>query len=165
MEGMAETRSGGTRLDPHEFQAWRSFIYAHATIVPTLDRELIGSVGLSLSQFEVLQRLRRGGTRGSRMSDLASRLVLSPSGVTRAVGQLERRGLVERSVFEGDRRGSLATITPEGRAILRRATSVHVQGLREHFLAHMSRGELEQLITTLGAVLEGEGAPLPPLAS
>ena len=99
------------------------------------------------------------------MSELASRLVLSPSGVTRAVDQLERRGLVERSVFEGDNRGSLATLTEEGRALLRRATTVHVQGLRAHLLFHMSRTELEHLVTTLEAVLDGEGAPPPPLGA
>jgi DNA-binding MarR family transcriptional regulator len=59
------------------------------------------------------------------MSDLASRVVLSPSGVTRAVDQLERKGLVERCVFEGDKRGYLATLTAEGRDLLRRAT-VHM---------------------------------------
>jgi len=99
------------------------------------------------------------------MSELASRVVLSPSGVTRAVDQLERKGLVERSVFEGDKRGYLATLTAEGRALMRRATSVHVQGLREHFLTHMSRTELEHLLTALEAVLDGEGSPLPPLTA
>ena len=159
---MAEVR-GDRRLDALEFRAWRAFLYAYATIVPTLDRELAGAVGLSLNHFEVLSWLRRAGQRGLRMSDLASRVVLSPSGVTRAVDQLERKGLVERSVFELDKRGSLATITAEGRAALRRATSVHVQGLREHLLTHLSRAELERLVTALEAVLEGEGSPLPPL--
>ena len=152
------------RLEALEFRAWRAFLYTYATVVPTLDRELVASLGLSLTQFEVLNRLRRAGTHGLRMSELASRLVLSPSGVTRAVDQLERRGLVERSVFEGDRRGSLATLTKEGRALLRRATTVHVQGLRAHLLDHMSRTELEHLVTALEAVLDGEGTPLPPLA-
>jgi DNA-binding MarR family transcriptional regulator len=59
--------------------------------------------------------------------------------VTRAVDQLEHRGLVERCVFEGDKRGYLATLTPEGRAFLRKATNVHLQGLREHFLNHLKR--------------------------
>jgi DNA-binding MarR family transcriptional regulator len=112
-----------------------------------------------------LNRLRRAGSRGLRMSELASRLVLSPSGVTRAVDQLERKGLVERRVFEGDRRGSLATLTKEGRALLRRATTVHVQGLRAHLLTHLSRTELEHLVTALEAVLDGEGSSLPPLAA
>jgi DNA-binding MarR family transcriptional regulator len=151
------------RLDALEFRAWRAFLYAYARVVPMLDRELVGGVGLSFNQFEVLTWLRRAGERGLRMSDLASRVVLSPSGVTRAVDQLERKGLVERSVFEGDKRGYLAILTADGRAALRRATSVHVQGLREHFLTHMSRTELEHLVTALEAVLDGEGSPLPPL--
>jgi DNA-binding MarR family transcriptional regulator len=159
---MANDR-GGRRLDTLEFRAWRAFLYAYATVVPTLDRELLGATGLSLNQFEILMRLRGAGERGVRMTDLASRVVLSPSGVTRAVDQLERMGLVERSVFEGDKRGYLACLTADGRAALRRATSVHVQGLREHFVTHMSRTELEHLVTALGAVLDGEGSPLPPL--
>src|SRR5437870_97788 len=128
----------GEQLDELEFRAWRAFIYAHALVVPTLDQELLGAHGLSLNQFEILAWLARAGRRGLRMSDLASRVVLSPSGVTRAVDQLERKGLVERRVFEGDKRGQLATITAEGRALLRKATKSHLQGLREHFLDHLS---------------------------
>jgi hypothetical protein len=43
--------------------------------------------------------------------------------------------------------------------------SVHVQGLRRHFLAHMSRTEHEHLVTALGAVLDDEGSPPPPLTA
>jgi DNA-binding MarR family transcriptional regulator len=153
------------QLDELQSRAWRAFIYAHATVVPTLDRELSGALGLSLNQFEVLAWLARAGRRGLRMSDLASRVVLSPSGVTRAVDQLERKGLVERCVFEGDKRGYLATLTAEGRAALRKATNVHVLGLREHFLKHLSRTELEHLATALEAILAGEGSSLPPLTA
>jgi DNA-binding MarR family transcriptional regulator len=161
---MAKDR-GDTQLDELQFRAWRALLYAYSLVVPTLDRELVSALGLSLNQFEVLTWLRRAGERGLRMSDLASRVVLSPSGVTRAVDQLERKGLVERCVFEGDKRGSLATLTAEGRALLRKATRVHLQGLREHFLNHLSRTELEQLSTALEVVLDGEGSPLPPLAT
>jgi DNA-binding MarR family transcriptional regulator len=151
------------RLDELRFRAWRAFLYAHATVVPRLDQELAAAVGLSLNQFEILTWLAQARRRGVRMSDLASRVVLSPSGVTRAVDQLERRGLVERCVFEGDKRGSLATLTAEGRSFLRKATNVHVRGLREHFLDHVSPMELGQLAAALEAVLAGEGSPLPPL--
>jgi DNA-binding MarR family transcriptional regulator len=156
---------GGKRLDALEFRAWRALLYAYASVVPRLDREMVAATGLSLNQFEVLMRLRRAGGRGLRMSDLASGVVLSPSGVTRAVDQLERKGLVERSVSEGDKRGYLATLTAEGRALLRRATGVVVQGLREHFLRHMSRTDLKHLVSALEVVLDGEGAPLPPLTA
>ena len=156
---------GDRHLDELQFRAWRAFLYAYSEVVPTLDRELVSAEGLSLNQFEVLTWLRRAGERGLRMSDLASRVVLSPSGVTRAVDQLERKGLVERCVFEGDKRGYLATLTAEGRDLLRKATGAHVQGVREHFLKHMSRTELEHLATALEAVLDGEGSPLPPLTA
>jgi DNA-binding MarR family transcriptional regulator len=153
------------QLDELQFRAWRAFLYAHARVVPTLDQELASAQGLSLNQFEVLTWLARAGRRGLRMSELASRVVLSPSGVTRAVDQLERRGLVERCVFEGDKRGYLATLTAEGRATLRRATNAHVLGVREHFLRHLSRTELEHVATALEAVLDGEGSPLPLLTA
>ena len=149
------------QLDELEFRAWQAFVFAHATVVPRLDQELDAAVGLSLNQFEILTWLARAGRRGVRMSDLASRVILSPSGVTRAVDQLERKGLVERCVFESDKRGSLATLTAEGRALLRKAADVHVLGLREHVFRHLSRTDLERLTTALEAVLEGEGsAPL-----
>lgn len=151
------------QLDELEFRAWQAFVYAHAIVVPRLDQELADAVGLSLNRFEVLTWLARAGRRGLRMSDLASRVVLSPSGVTRAVDQLERAGLVERCIFEGDRRGSLAALTAEGRALLRRVANVHVLGLREHFLNHLSRTQLEHLTAAIEAILAGEGTPLPPL--
>jgi DNA-binding MarR family transcriptional regulator len=161
---MAKDQGGGG-LDELQFRAWRGFLYVYSLVVPTLDRELVRAQGLSFNQFEVLVWLRRAGESGLRMSDLASRVVLSPSGVTRAVDQLERLGLVERCVFEGDKRGHLATITSEGRALLRKATKAHLQGLREHFLNHLSRTDLEHLATAMEAVLNGEGSPLPSLAA
>lgn len=151
------------RLDELEFRAWRAFLYAYSRVVPKLDQELTGAQGLSLNQFEVLTWLAMAGEGGLRMSDLASRVVLSPSGVTRAVDQLERRGLVERCVFGGDKRGYLATLTASGRTLLREATTVHLHGVREHFLKHLSRTDLDHLATALEAVLAGEGSPLSPL--
>ncbi|HEV8622571.1 MAG TPA: MarR family transcriptional regulator, partial [Actinomycetota bacterium] len=73
---------GERRLDRLQFRAWRAFLSAYSRVVPTLDKELIRAQDLSLNQFEVLTWLRRAGERGLRMSDLASRVVLSPSGVT-----------------------------------------------------------------------------------
>jgi DNA-binding MarR family transcriptional regulator len=153
-------KHGREQLDELQFRAWRAFVYAHATVVPTLDQELAGAQGLSLNEFEILTWLARAGRRGLRMSDLASRVVLSPSGVTRAVDHLERKGLVERCVFDGDKRGYLAALTVDGRAVLRQATNVHMRGLREHFFNHLSRTELEHLATALETLLAGEGSLL-----
>jgi DNA-binding MarR family transcriptional regulator len=61
------------------FRAWRTFLYAYSRIVPKLDQELASAQDLSLNQFEVLTWLTRAGKRSLRRSDLASRVVLSPS--------------------------------------------------------------------------------------
>jgi DNA-binding MarR family transcriptional regulator len=150
-------------LDELQFRVWQEFVYAYSVVVPTLDRELINALGISFNQFEVLVWVRRAGPDGLRMSDLASRVILSPSGVTRAVDQLERKGLVERCVFEGDKRGYLATITPAGKTFLRKATTFHLEGLRKHFLDHLNRTQLRQMSDALEAILDGEGSPLPDL--
>ena len=155
----------GEQLDELEFRAWRAFLYAYAKVVPTLDLSLVRSQNLSLNQFEVLAWLARAGRRGLRMSDLASRIVLSPSGVTRVVDRLEQRGLVERCVFEDDKRGSVATLTADGRALLRKAATAQVLDVREHFLKHLSGQQLQHLTTALEAILDGEGSPLPSLST
>jgi hypothetical protein len=47
---------------------------------------------------------------------------------------------------------------------LRKATDLHVQGIRQHFLQHLSRGDLERLAGSMESILDGEESPLPPIA-
>ena len=117
-----------------ELQAWRGFITTYARVVPRLDEELAAAHGLSLTQYEALLRLKLAPDRAMRMSELARGIFLSPSGITRAIDKLERRGLVERKVCASDRRGFLAVLTPAGRTLLRAASKTHVAGIRAHFL-------------------------------
>jgi DNA-binding MarR family transcriptional regulator len=106
-------------------------------------------MGLTLSQYEVLLRLNDAEHNAMRMTQLAAEVVLSPSGITRAVDQLERRGFVERKVCSSDRRGFLAVLTKEGKAQLRRASSVHVRGIREHFTSKLTPAQLAELAALL----------------
>ena len=95
-----------------------------------------------------------GGAQGRsmRMSQLAAEVVLSPSGITRAVDQLERRGLVERRVCSSDRRGFQAVLTKGGRAELKRASAVHVRGIKQHFTDRLSDSQLRDVAEGLEAV-------------
>lgn len=140
-------------------QAWRGFIGAQARVVPALDSELAREMGLNLSQYEVLLRLNEAPDHAIRMTDLAAQVVMSPSGITRAVDQLERRGLVERRVCASDRRGFLASLTAEGKSQLRRASAVHVRGIREHFTNKLTPDQLAQLANLLEIVVAEVDAP------
>jgi DNA-binding MarR family transcriptional regulator len=57
------------------------------------------------------------------MGKMGVRLMVHPAAVTNAIGKLEQRGLVERSMSPNDRRVVLATITPAGRALAEEATA------------------------------------------
>ena len=88
-------------------------------MLAALDGELQAEHGLSLGEYEVLVHLSEAPEHSLRMTDLAGRLRLSPSGITRRIDGLVRAGLVERRQCPSDRRGSNAVLTDEG---LRRLT-------------------------------------------
>jgi DNA-binding MarR family transcriptional regulator len=48
--------------------------------------------------------------------------MVHPAAVTNAIGKLEQRGLVQRSMSPADRRVVLAAITPTGRELAEQAT-------------------------------------------
>lgn len=96
-------------------EQWRSILATHAAITCDLERELQEGHGLSVSEFEVLERLVDGECRERRIQDLAGAVHLSQSATTRVVGRLEKDGLVRRAMCAADRRGVFAEVTPEGR--------------------------------------------------
>jgi DNA-binding MarR family transcriptional regulator len=139
--------------DPR-LETWRSFLVAHAQIRRQLERELQAEQSLGLGEYEVLLLLARADDRQLRMSELADRLVLSRSGVTRLVDRLEAESLVERTSCDTDRRGSWATLTDAGHTRLRRAAPTHLRGVGEHFLDRIPPAELDALQRALDCVLD-----------
>ena len=132
--------------------AWRTFLSAHASVIRQLEAELEQRQSLALSDFDVLVQLHfAGGTL--RMRDLADSVLLSRSGMTRRVDRLEEAGYVSRFACKTDRRGSMAQLTDAGRERLQSALPVHVKGVETHFVAKLSRTELEMVRSTLSKVL------------
>jgi DNA-binding MarR family transcriptional regulator len=78
----------------------------------------LGSVhGLGLSDFATLHELAAAPGGRLRRVDLARRLALTPSGVTRLLGPLERRRIVARDQDGHDARATWAVLTRAGRAL------------------------------------------------
>src|SRR5205807_10430162 len=137
--------------DP-EMRAWRGLVQATTGLLAILDNELQAAHGLSLGDYEVLVHLSEAPDRSLRMSELAGRLHLSPSGITRRIDGLVRSGLVERRQCPSDRRGSNAVITETGIQALRRAAPTHVRGVREHFVSRLTERQLANLASALEGV-------------
>jgi DNA-binding MarR family transcriptional regulator len=132
-------------LGPRELRAWRGLLRVHATLVKALDAELEAEHGLAVTTYEVLMYLADAPEGQLRMHDLASRVLLSRSGLTRLVDRLERDGLLTRKSCESDARGAFAVLTPAGRDKLTSARRTHLDGVRRHFLEYISADELDRL--------------------
>src|SRR2546421_6106260 len=85
-----------SKLTETEMDAWQALLHTHHQLTNTLDAELRSEHCLSLGDYDVLVRLARAPERSLRMAELAQRVMISPSGLTRVVDGLVKEGLVER---------------------------------------------------------------------
>jgi DNA-binding MarR family transcriptional regulator len=146
------TRSSTRWLNDTEMEAWRTLIVATTGLLATLDNELQAEHGLSLGEYEVLVLLSEAPEHSMRMTDLALQQHLSPSGMTRRIDGLVKRGLVERQQCPNDRRGYNAVISEEGLRRLRAAAPTHVAGVRAHFIDRLTERQLAELSSALSTV-------------
>jgi DNA-binding MarR family transcriptional regulator len=132
------------RLRPLEDAAWRGFLLTHDRIWRSI-QEGLAPLNVSMAEYSVLALLGEAGPKGMRMSDLAERRLMSSGGFTRLADRLESRGLIERRQSAIDARSIDATLTSEGRALLRKAWRQQYKGLRRLFLDRLDDDDLRQL--------------------
>jgi DNA-binding MarR family transcriptional regulator len=128
---------------------------AHATTTRLLSAELQAEHGLTINDYEALLVLSRADERRLKRVDLARRLVLTPSGVTRLLEGLERAGLVERATCSSDLRVTYAQLTDAGAARLEAASCAHVGSVRALFEEQFTAQEVEVLAALLGKLPGG----------
>jgi DNA-binding MarR family transcriptional regulator len=108
-----------TKSEQALVEQWRGVLSVHARTMCELDREL-HRFGLGASDFEVLDVLAEGadedGGSACRVQELASRVHLSQSALSRLIARLEKDGLVSRGMCSEDRRGVRVALTDAGRA-------------------------------------------------
>jgi DNA-binding MarR family transcriptional regulator len=139
-------------LSPRELAAWRGFLRTHARLLRHLDRQLIEEQGLPTSSYEVLLRLAEAPRGTMRMKDIADSLLLSRSGLSRVVDELERKRYVARQACQSDARGTEAVITRSGRGAFRTAQNSHLRSVRAEFLDKLSKEQLRELAEVWTAV-------------
>jgi DNA-binding MarR family transcriptional regulator len=115
-------------------EAWHELRAAHERVSAALDHALQEHHRLSLTEFEVLQRLGESEDGYLRMQELAGEIHLSQSALSRLVGRLEKAGYAERDICEDDRRGIYACLTDRGRELAATAEPTYRQILREQLV-------------------------------
>ena len=124
-------------------------VQAHSAVTRAINAQLLADHGLTINQYEALLQLAWAEGRRMRRVDLAERLVLTPSGVTRMLDGLEQAGYVDRDACPGDRRVTYAVLTETGLDKLRTSSESHVADIRSYFESRLSAEELDQLVALL----------------
>ena len=133
------------RLSPLELDAWGGLLRVHTVLYRELERRLVKSSGMPISTYDVLLRLSWAGRSGLRMSELATQLLMTTGGLTRLVDRLEGEGLISRTRTAHDLRGYEVRVTPAGRRAFRSANQRHLADIRELFLDHVTKEQLDVL--------------------
>lgn len=127
MGNMSETRW----LSDDEQRVWRAFLAAVDLLRGHVEGQLQRDAGMPYTYYAVLVALSEAPNRTLRMSELAERCRSSRSRLSHAVARLEENGWVERKSCLTDKRGSFATLTPQGLAAIEAAAPGHVEAVRE----------------------------------
>jgi DNA-binding MarR family transcriptional regulator len=125
-------------------------LHAHGSLMRTVESRLLAEHGLSANDFETLLHLSHAENGALRRIDLAERLRLTPSGVTRLLDGLESAGLTDRQDCASDARVTYAVITAAGRDALAAAARTHAAVCEELIGAHLSPEQLDDLAALLG---------------
>ncbi len=136
-------------LNDQRLQAWRMFITTHATLIEVIDREMVAAQQIPLHWYDVLIELNNAPYQRLRMHELARRVVLSRSTLTRLADRLEAAGLLSRERSATDRRGAYAVLTKQGVVALRQAWPIYERGITAYFAQHLSDTEARLLMEAL----------------
>ena len=131
--------------------AWLALVRTHARLWDQLEAQVRRDHGLTIARYDVLAQLEMAGGQ-LRLSELASAIVLSPSGLSKLLDRMEESQLIRREPDPNDARASLATLTPGGRALVRKARRSHHALLEQTFGAALDDRDIADLARVMARI-------------
>lgn len=143
------TKHRGPPDERRALDAYVKFVRAYDTIDSRL-RSALREEGLTVSQLGVLEALMHIGPMVQ--SELAEKLLTSPSNLTTVLDNLERDGMVRRQRSTEDRRQVEVSLTSDGRELIEDVFPSHAQRITRLFgaLDPEEQEELGRLCRKLG---------------
>ena len=114
---------------------------ATGTLVAALDDDLRAQTDIDFQVYDTLLHVFEAGDSGIQMTELAREIVLSKAGLTALIDRLDKRSLVQRVPDPDDRRAVRIKLTEQGEKIFRSAARIHLTGIRERVLQHLTDDE------------------------
>jgi DNA-binding MarR family transcriptional regulator len=143
----ARKQKGPVRGWP-QVRVFRELLRADAWVVQHTRAFVERQTGLTMTEFDMLAEL--GNQAGIRMSDLATKMVVSAANVTRVAQSLAAKGLVVRERAAHSDREVLARLTPEGERMFRLHFPQATEFMASLIDSQLTPGEQEQLGELLG---------------
>jgi len=128
-------------LTDQQIAVWSLFITVHSRLIAKFETHLAQAEQIPLHWYDVLIELYEAPMHRLRMRDLAHNVVLSRSGLTRLVDNLEKEGLLQRQDDPDDRRGSYAVITDKGIVAMRAAWPIYAKLINDYFIQQLSEAD------------------------
>ncbi|WP_375424802.1 MarR family winged helix-turn-helix transcriptional regulator [uncultured Friedmanniella sp.] len=150
-------------LDEDEARLWVNLMVVIELLPSAIDAQLKRDFGLTRFEYNVLSMLSEAPGDEAPMNSLAFLTSGSQSRLSHAVSKLEARGWLRRVQSDVDKRSSLVSLTPGGRALVEAAAPHHVDEARRAFFDAVPPDKVEELGALLGVVATNlTGRPSPP---
>lgn len=126
--------------------AWDQVAAVVAAVDGALGKWLSETHGIGQADYRAMVQLSRAPDRELRISELAAKIGLNQSSVTRLVGRLESKGLIVRDTCPDDGRGVYAVITDRGLDTVREVGEHYETKIRE-LLQNVAKQHLQLDLT------------------
>jgi DNA-binding MarR family transcriptional regulator len=125
-----------------------------------INRELESQVGLTLAENLVLCQVAMSPNQRLRMVEIAQRLAIGRSAVTKTVDRLEERDLLTRQRDATDRRTVYAALTKSGSTAFAEAQPVFEAAVNRHFTRQLDKAQLASLSQMTTTIIDRHLEPL-----
>jgi DNA-binding MarR family transcriptional regulator len=133
---------------------FRAVMAAQSHLVNKLDEELVRSSSIGYPEFEVLMFLAEVPEGAMRLSELADKVFLSRSALSRRIDSLSANGWVERRNCPTDGRGIYAVITSSGREKFEESSHIFNKVILTSIGDRLSSQEISWVSGALNKIVE-----------
>lgn len=137
-----------------DWNAWKNYIFTASRILTGAEMQLHKAHKLSLSDYDVMVTLLHAPEHTLSVSCLKATVVVTTSGLSRAIGRLEQRGWLTKTPDECDKRQITLQLTAEGIAAIEAIRPDHHQYASEHFFNALTAEEQKSLREILARLRE-----------
>ena len=128
-------------LTPAEMLAWRGFVSNSSDLLNLIERDL-KPFGIDGGDYQLLAMLSEAPDQKLKMCDLAERLRLSRSGLTRRIDGVLKAKYVSQVRDNQDGRVVFAHLTKKGFDLIKKVAPHHLESVRSRMIDLLSPAEI-----------------------